>query len=101
MYQIAENGPYAIEGALLVVDYWKPDLVMENLVMDKMAIWGKLHGLPMECFTEEAEFRLERAIGDIDKVDIDTLMPHNIWFLRISMRIPIDGPLTSGFFPEV
>ncbi|KAI7985227.1 hypothetical protein LOK49_LG14G01393 [Camellia lanceoleosa] len=83
MHRITENGPYAIDEAFLVVDYWKPDMILENLVMEKMVVWVKLFGLPLECFMEKVGFRLGRAIGEVTKVDHDTLMSPNIKFLRI------------------
>ncbi|KAI7995772.1 Uncharacterized protein LOK49_LG11G00670 [Camellia lanceoleosa] len=98
MHRIAEKRPYAIDGALLVVDYWKPDMIMEHLVMEKMVVWVKLFGLPLKCFIEEAGFRLGKAIIEVCKVDHDTLMPRNIRFLRIRVWIPIDQPLISSFF---
>ncbi|GMP72983.1 hypothetical protein CsSME_00030847 [Camellia sinensis var. sinensis] len=39
MHRIVDNGPYAIQGALLIVDYWKPDLILDRLLFDKMMIW--------------------------------------------------------------
>ncbi|CAL5420923.1 unnamed protein product [Camellia sinensis] len=98
MHRIAENGPYALQGALLIVDYWKPDLILDRLIFDKMMVWVQLHGLPLECFTEEAGFSLGRAVGDVVKVDMDSLMPRNIRFLRIRVWVFLDKPLCSGFF---
>ncbi|KAI8031014.1 hypothetical protein LOK49_LG01G03388 [Camellia lanceoleosa] len=63
-----------------------------------MMIWVQLHGLPLECFTEEAGFSLGRAVGDVVKVDMDSLMPCNVRFLRIRVWVFLDKPLSSGFF---
>ncbi|KAI8004367.1 Uncharacterized protein LOK49_LG08G00945 [Camellia lanceoleosa] len=98
MHRIIDNGPYAIQGALLIVDYWKPDLILDRLLFDKMMIWVQLYGLPLECFTEEAGVCLGRAVGDVVKVDIDSLMPRNIQFLRLRVWVSLDKPLISGFF---
>ncbi|KAI8027959.1 Uncharacterized protein LOK49_LG02G03555 [Camellia lanceoleosa] len=96
MHRIVDNGPYAIQGALLIVDYWKPDLVLDRLIFDKMMVWVQLYGLPLECFIEEARFRLGRAVGEVVKVDINSLMPRNICFLHL--RACLDRPLISEFF---
>ncbi|KAI7996137.1 hypothetical protein LOK49_LG10G02396 [Camellia lanceoleosa] len=98
MYRIVDNGPYAIQGALIIVDYWKPDLVLDRLIFDKMMVWVQLYGLPLECFTEEAGVRLGRTVGEVVKVDIDSLMPRNICFLRLRVWVSLDKPLISGFF---
>ncbi|KAI8025733.1 hypothetical protein LOK49_LG02G00335 [Camellia lanceoleosa] len=58
----------------------------------------QLYGLPLECFTEEAGFSLGRAVGEVVKVDIDSLMPRNIWFLRLKVWVSLDRPVISGFF---
>ncbi|KAI7995471.1 hypothetical protein LOK49_LG11G00655 [Camellia lanceoleosa] len=89
MHRIAKNRPYAINGALLVVDYWKPDMIMEHLVIEKMVVWVKLFGLPLQCFMEEAGFQSGKAIGEVCKVDHDTLMPRNIRFIRIRQKQPV------------
>ncbi|KAI8012263.1 hypothetical protein LOK49_LG06G02419 [Camellia lanceoleosa] len=98
MHRSVDNGPYAIQGALLIIDYWKPDLILDRLLFDKMMVWVQLYGLPLECFTEEAGVHLGRAVGDVVKVDIDSLMPRNIRFLRLRVWVPLDKPLISGFF---
>ncbi|KAI8029237.1 hypothetical protein LOK49_LG01G00590 [Camellia lanceoleosa] len=92
---VADNGPYALEWALLIVDYWKPDLVLDRLIFDKMMIWVQLYGLPLNCYTEEARFNLGRAIREVVKVDIDPLMPCNIRFLRLQVK------WAGDFIPKV
>ncbi|KAI7998068.1 Uncharacterized protein LOK49_LG10G02488 [Camellia lanceoleosa] len=98
MHRIVDNGPYAIQGVLLIVDYWKPDWVLDRLIFDKMMVWVQLYGLPLECFTEEAGIRLGCTVGEVVKVDIDSLMPRNIHFLRLRVWVSLDKPLISGFF---
>ncbi|KAI8031189.1 hypothetical protein LOK49_LG01G01379 [Camellia lanceoleosa] len=98
MHRIVDNGPYAIQGALLVVDYWKPELVLDRLIFDKMLVWVQLYGLPLECFTAEAGFRLGRAVGEVVKVATDSLMPRNIRFLCLRVWVSLVKPLNSGFF---
>ncbi|KAI8003805.1 hypothetical protein LOK49_LG08G00095 [Camellia lanceoleosa] len=98
MHRIVDNGPYAIQGALLIVDYWKPELVFDRLIFDKMLVWVQLYGLPLECFTEEAGVSLGRAVGDVVKVDIDSFMPRNIRFLRLRVWVSLVNLLISGFF---
>ncbi|KAI8024193.1 hypothetical protein LOK49_LG03G03291 [Camellia lanceoleosa] len=107
MHRIVDNGPYAIQRALLIVDYWKPDLVLDRLIFDKMLVWVQLYGLPLECFTEKAGVRLGRAVGEVVKVDIDSLMPRNICLQqgtpeRSESPPPIvqrDGVISPAFSP--
>ncbi|KAI8024394.1 Uncharacterized protein LOK49_LG03G03155 [Camellia lanceoleosa] len=98
MHRIVDNGSYVIQGALLIVDCWKPNLVLDRLIFDKMMVWVQLYGLPLECFTEEARLSVGRAVGEVVKVDIDLLMPRIIRFLRIRVWVSLDRPLINGFF---
>ena len=42
------EGPWAIDGALLVLEQWRPNLVIGNLQLDFISICVQIHGLPLE-----------------------------------------------------
>ncbi|KAI8009335.1 hypothetical protein LOK49_LG06G01716 [Camellia lanceoleosa] len=62
MHRVASQGPYAVAGALFIVDYWRPSLVLDRLKIARFVVWVRLHGLPLECFTMEMGFQLEREL---------------------------------------
>ncbi|XP_028120282.1 uncharacterized protein LOC114317732 [Camellia sinensis] len=95
---IVANGPYAVAGALLIVDYWRPGLVLEKFVIPRAGIWVRMFGLPLECYTAEAGFCLGKAIGEVIQVDVDTVWPRNIRYLLLKVWICLEAPLISGFF---
>ncbi|KAI8017637.1 Uncharacterized protein LOK49_LG04G03106 [Camellia lanceoleosa] len=95
---VVVNGLYAVAGAFFTVEYWRSQLVPEKLVISQAAIWVRLVGLPLECYTSEAGFCLGKAIGEVLQVDVDSLFPRNIRYLRIKVWINFEAPLLSGFF---
>ena len=46
--KICIEGPWAVDGALLVLERWGPNLVIGNLQLNFISIWVQLHGLPLE-----------------------------------------------------
>ncbi|KAI8027807.1 hypothetical protein LOK49_LG02G02191 [Camellia lanceoleosa] len=78
MHKIASNGSRVIDGALLTVDYWQQGLVLEHLFIEHFAVWIQFHGLPLECYTEEAGFRLGQAVGEVIWIDLDPVLLRNI-----------------------
>ncbi|CAL5361495.1 unnamed protein product [Camellia sinensis] len=98
LQRVVANGPYAVAGAFFTVDYWRSQLVLEKLVISQAAIWVRLVGLPLECYTYEAGFCLGKAIGEVLQADVDPLFPRNIRYLRIKVWIYLEAPLISGFF---
>lgn len=45
---IFNEGPWAVDGALLVVERWRPNLVLGNLQINFISMRVQLHGLPLE-----------------------------------------------------
>ncbi|KAI8030395.1 hypothetical protein LOK49_LG01G01199 [Camellia lanceoleosa] len=66
-----EQNPCAVQGALLIVDYWLPNLILNFMNVAGFAVWVQLHGLPLKCFMMEAGFQLERAVCEVVGVDND------------------------------
>ncbi|KAI8008579.1 hypothetical protein LOK49_LG07G03196 [Camellia lanceoleosa] len=98
MHRVVAQGPYAVQGAFLIVDYWQTNLILDRMRVVRFAVWVRLHGLPLECLSMEAGFQLGQAIREVLQMDYDEGTPQNIRFLR---RIPTDHPLISGFFFNV
>mgnify|MGYP003702868667 CR=1 FL=1 len=58
-------GPCAVARALLIVDYWRPGLLLEKFVIPCARIWVLMFGLLLESYTAEAGFCLGKAIGEV------------------------------------
>lgn len=50
---MTSNGPWTVQKCLLEVTKWRTNLSMTKLRVDKVAIWFRFYGLPMELITDE------------------------------------------------
>ena len=51
MEHVVAREPWSIEGAMLIVDYWRLNIPLEQIVVAKFAVWVRFFGLPLECLT--------------------------------------------------
>lgn len=89
--------PWSVDGALLVLEKWRPNLVMNKLHLNIVSIWVQLHGLPLEYQDPELAERMGQMIGAFEKIDWDERLPRNIRFMRIKVRLNPWMPVVSGF----
>jgi hypothetical protein len=45
---ICGEGPWAVDGGLLVMERWRSNLVIHSLQLNFVSFWVQLHGLPLE-----------------------------------------------------
>ena len=55
---MCSEGPWFVDGALLVLEKWRPNLVMSKLHLNFVSIWVQLHGLPLEYQDPELADRM-------------------------------------------
>ena len=91
------EGPWSIDGALLVLEKWRPNLVMNKFHLNFVSIWVQLHGLPLEYHYPELAKRMGQMIGSFEKIDWDDRLPRNIRYMRIKVRLNPFMPIVSGF----
>lgn len=48
LMHICNEGPWAVNGALLVLERWRPNLVISNIHLNFISVWVQFHGLPLE-----------------------------------------------------
>lgn len=96
---MCSEGPWSIDGALLVLEKWRPNLVMNKLHLNFVSIWVQLHGLPLEYQDLELAERMGYMSGAFEKIDWDERLPRNIRFMRIKVRLNLWMPVVSGFMP--
>ena len=46
LLHVREEGPWSVKGALLIVEKWRPNMVLDSLGLYKITIWEQLYGLP-------------------------------------------------------
>lgn len=45
---VCNDSPWAVDGALFVMERWRSNLVLERLQLNFVSLWGQIHGLPLE-----------------------------------------------------
>ena len=94
---ICEEGPWAVEGALLVLERWRPNLVIKGLQLNFVSLWIQLHGLRLEYQYPELSMQMGHIIGLFERIDWDANLPRNIRFMCIRVRVDPWLPLLAGF----
>ncbi|KAI8568846.1 hypothetical protein RHMOL_Rhmol02G0232100 [Rhododendron molle] len=98
MEHVVARGPWSINGALLVVEFWRLEMALDQINLSHFSLWVCQHGLPLECnFAHEAGFSLGAAIGDVMVVDGDNAIPRNIRFFRIKVWIETENQWIRAF----
>ena len=95
--KICIEGPWAVDGALLVLERWRPNLVIGNLQLNFISIWVQLHGLPLEYQYPELAEKMCQLMGIVERVDCEDKIPRNIRFMRVKVRIDPWLPVIAGF----
>lgn len=94
---MCKEGPWAVDGALLVLEKWRPNLALNRLHLNYVSIWVQFHGLPLEYQYLEMAERMGRMIGFFEHIDWEDRILRNIRFLRA--KVPLDPwmPVLAGF----
>lgn len=94
---ICNEGPWAVEGALFMLEKWRPNLVLNRFQLNYISLWVQLHGLPLEYQYPDLAKHLGQLMGIVERVDWENKIPRNIWFMRIKVRIDPWSPVLAGF----
>ena len=78
LLDICGEGPWAVDGALLVMERWRPNLVIHGLQLNYVSLWVQLHGLPLEYQYPELAMQMGQIIGNYERIDWDAAVPWNI-----------------------
>lgn len=55
---MCNDSPWAVDGALFVLERWRSNLVLDRLHLNFVSLWVQLHGLPLEYQYPELAERL-------------------------------------------
>ena len=92
-----KEGSWAVDGALLILEKWKPNLVLNRLQLNFVSLWVQFHGLPSEYHYPELVESMGQMIGIVKKVDWEDQLPINIRFMRVRVRMDPWMPVLTGF----
>ncbi|XP_050269644.1 uncharacterized protein LOC126713816 isoform X1 [Quercus robur] len=97
LLHICNEGPWAVDEALLVLERWRPNLVLSHLQLNYISVWVQLHGLPLEYQYPELPKRMGQMMSLLERVNWEDRIPRNIRFMRIKVRIDPWLPVIAGF----
>ncbi|KAL0005083.1 hypothetical protein SO802_012644 [Lithocarpus litseifolius] len=63
---IRNDSPWAVDGALFVLEKWRSNLVLERLQLNFVSLWVQLHELPLEYQYPELAKRMGQLIGIVE-----------------------------------
>ena len=58
-----------MDEAFLVLEKWRPNLVLSKLQLNYVSLWVQLHGLPLEYQYPELAERMGQIMGIFERVD--------------------------------
>ena len=94
---ILREGPWSVDGALLVVEQWTPNLALNRIQLTFFTTWVQVHNLPLEYHDIDLAHFMGDLIGEYVSMDWRPPFPQNICFLRLQVRIDPWLPLVAGF----
>ncbi|KAF7839239.1 Pyruvate carboxyltransferase [Senna tora] len=84
--QILNEGPWAMQGGLLSMFPWEPNLALSHLLVTEVAVWVQLWNLPLEYQTPLMAEKIGSLMGEVREIDWAPTLPRNLRFLRIQCK---------------
>ena len=94
---ICDEGPWVVEGALLILERWRANLVIKGLQLNYVSLWVQLHGLLLEYQYPDLAIQIGHMLRVYERIDWDAHIPRNIRFMCIRLRMNPWLPLVAGF----
>lgn len=86
---IHTNGPWLVQGGLLVTVLWEPNMVLRTLTLREIPILVEFWGLPLEFQIPRVARRLAALVGQFLELDWSPQTPRIIRFLRAKVLLEI------------
>lgn len=94
---VCNEVPWSVDDAVLVMEKWRPNLVLGKLQLNYVSLCVQLHGLPLEYQYPELAEKMGQTMGIFERIDLDDRVPRNIGFMRIRVRVDPWASLLTGF----
>ncbi|CAI9106407.1 OLC1v1005556C1 [Oldenlandia corymbosa var. corymbosa] len=94
-----DNEPYAVDGGLLVLRrmYDHEDLVLDNIQIDKISVWVRMHGAAITSYNYRGPRDLVKNLGDIALIKEDCVNLRKATYILVKVWINPGKPLTPTF----
>ncbi|XP_019173841.1 PREDICTED: uncharacterized protein LOC109169416 [Ipomoea nil] len=99
-FKMLVGGPYKVFDHYVVPQRWIPRFDPVKGKIEKMAVWVRLPGLPVECFRDDAIKQILESVGKPLKLDRTTEGIEKGRFARAAVEIDLKKPLASMVIVE-
>ncbi|KAF7823713.1 uncharacterized protein G2W53_021857 [Senna tora] len=93
-----ENGPWTVQNSLLVMYNWQLGITVENLRVEKVVVWLRFTGVPMEVILNKVALSLGELEGEVVQLDPFNDADDKLKLLRVKVKVDLDKPLLMGTF---
>jgi hypothetical protein len=96
-YRALTEGPWMIYDHYLSVSKWSPDFNPAKNKIEKMAVWVRFSGLPIEYYDKKILNGIGNRIGKTVKVDKNTLLQEHGKYACLCVEVDLTKPLLAMF----
>ncbi|KAL8160997.1 hypothetical protein V2J09_012486 [Rumex salicifolius] len=90
------GGPWSIFGHYVVVKPWSPQFNALTDVVRTTPVWVRLHDLPVQYYVESVLEGIARTIGEVARIDKQTLLVQRGRFARVCIHLDLTSPLMGA-----
>ena len=95
MDAVLEKGPWFIGGQFLSIRPWEPFFKPATANVSSIAVWVRLHALPLELYETEVLKQIGEAIGKVLRIDAQTAMEARGKYARLCIQVDMNKPLVN------
>ena len=95
MDAVLNNGPWFIGGHFLSIRPWEPLFKPASASVSSIAVWVRLHELPLELYEMEVLKQIGEAIGRVLRIDSHTAMEARGRYARLCIQLDVNKPLIN------
>jgi hypothetical protein len=92
-----EDGPWLIYDHYLITREWTPNFHPNNATIERAAVWVRISGLPIEYYDAKILHYIGNRIGQMVKVDRNTLLQERGKYARVCVEVDLNKPLLAMF----
>lgn len=92
---MGEKGPWFIGGHFLSIRPWESFFKPATANVTSIAVWVRLHALPMELYETVVLKQIGDSIGKVLRIDSQTAMEARGKYARLCLQIDMNEPLIN------
>ncbi|KAL2247904.1 UNVERIFIED_CONTAM: hypothetical protein Sindi_2642700 [Sesamum indicum] len=93
MEEVIEGEPWLFQGQPIILQKWKPGMVLRKLQHTQVPVWIKLRHLPVELWTEEGLSTVASGVGKPLYLDAITRACTRLDFARVCVMLDVTSNL--------